>query len=180
VEDETDDTLLQVRPAFGNLKVKLFQVFDSPRRLLHLTLVLLAVLGDCRILAIDELAHPGDHVPPHRDGVSEVVDGGHHGVCSILVTHIAKCDNLLAGLAGLLGRHARVGVRGRRASDVGSGEKDEAVVICAEAEVEGAGALVVGCLERGGRSQAWLAERGDAVDGIEGEELRATNRVGHL
>jgi hypothetical protein len=119
---------------------------------------------------------------------SESADGGHHGVCSILVTHVAKCDDILATLAVFLVRHARVGMLGmlgRRASDVGSGEKGDVIVVFAKAEVEGAGALVVGRIEWGDgeaeRGRERLAELGDRVDeGIEGEELRATNRVGHL
>ena len=69
---------------------------------------------------------------------------------------------------------------------MGSGEKGNSVVIFAEAEVEGTGALVVGCLEWGnGETQygcKMLAEIWDAVEeGIEakGEELWA-KRAGHL
>jgi hypothetical protein len=55
-----------------------------------------------------------------------------------------------------------------RASDVGDGEKNDAVVVFSEAEVEGAGALVVGRLERGdgeaGRGREGLAGIGDEVD----------------
>ena len=75
VEDETDDALVRVRPAFGNLIVKLVQVVDNLRRLLHLALVLIALLGDRCILAIDKLAQPGGHIPPHPDEASEVANG---------------------------------------------------------------------------------------------------------
>jgi len=185
VEDEADDALVRVRPVFGNLIVKLVQVVDHRHRMVHLALVLLACRGDYRSLAINELAQPGDHALPHRDRAGEVADSDHHGVCSILVTHVTKCDNLLAGLTGFLSRHGGVSVRGRRASDVGSGEKDDTVVVFTEAEVEGAGALVVGRLERGNREaecgRERLAELGDGVEErVEGEEFRTTNRVGHL
>jgi hypothetical protein len=78
---------------------------------------------------------------------------------------------------------ARVGVR--RASDVGSGEKDDTNVVFSETKVEGAGAFVVGCFERGDgdaeRGHERLAELGDGVDeAVEGEELWASNIVGHL
>lgn len=63
---------------------------------------------------------------------------------------------------------------------MGSGEKDDALVAAAEAEVEGARALVVGRLERGDgeaeRGHEGLAELGDGVEEVEGEELRASNR----
>jgi len=45
MEDEADDALVRVRPAFGNLIVKLVEVVDNLRRLLHLALILLALIG---------------------------------------------------------------------------------------------------------------------------------------
>jgi len=65
---------------------------------------------------------------------------------------------------------------------VGSGEEGDAVIVTAEAEIERAGALIVGRLQRGDgeaeRGREGLAELGDRVDeGVEGEELRATERV---
>jgi hypothetical protein len=75
-------------------------------------------------------------------------DGAHYGIRSVPVAHIAESDDVLAWLAGALACHALVGVRGRRASDMGNGEKDDTVVVFAEAEIEGAGALVVGRPER--------------------------------
>ena len=67
---------------------------------------------------------------------------------------------------------------------MGNGEKDNAVVVFAEAKVEGPGALVMGRPERGDgeaeRGCERLAKLGDVVDdGVEGEELWAS-RVGYL
>ena len=68
---------------------------------------------------------------------------------------------------------------------MGSSEKDNMVIIFAEAEVEGTSALRVGCSEWGnGEAKCGcegLAELRDRVsEGIEGEELWATDRAGHL
>ena len=68
---------------------------------------------------------------------------------------------------------------------MGSSEKDNVLIIFAEAEIQGASALVVGCLERGnGKAKCrckWLAELRDGVDkAVEGVKLRATNGTGHL
>jgi len=189
VEDEADDSLARVRPTFRDLVVKAVQLFDPVLCPIHFVLVLLALPGGPRILALDKLAQPGDIILPYHDRAGEGADGGHDGVCSILVGRAAEGDDLLSGLAAVLARHARVGVHGGRASDVGSGEKDDAavvsIVVFSEAEVEGTGALVVGRLERGneeaGRGREGLAGIGDGVDeGVEGVELRATKRVGHL
>jgi hypothetical protein len=67
-----------------------------------------------------------------------------------------------------------VGVHRGKASDVGSGQKG-AVVVFAEAEVEGAGALVVGRLERGDgeaeRGREWLAEVMGSGRGLKGRSI---------
>jgi hypothetical protein len=55
---------------------------------------------------------------------------------SVYIAYISESDDVLAWLAGALARHALVGVRGRRASNMGSGEKDDTVVVSAEAEIE--------------------------------------------
>ena len=69
MEDETDDALVRVHPAFSNLIVKLVQVVDNLRRLLHLALVLIALLGDrC-------FSQSTNFIPPHRDEASEVTNG---------------------------------------------------------------------------------------------------------
>ena len=62
-----------------------------------------------------------------RERLCELVEGGHYARGSMLVAHIAEGDDVLAWLAGALARFGApgVGVRGRSASDVGSGEKDE-------------------------------------------------------
>jgi hypothetical protein len=103
----------------------------------------------------------------------------------MLVAHIAKGDDVLTWPAGVLEQHTLAGVHGRRASDVGSGEKDNAIVIFANTEVEGTSALIVGRLERGdGEAKCGcerLAELRDGVsEGVEREELRASCRPGHL
>ena len=93
VEDEANDVLVWVRHAFSDLIVKLVQVINNLHHPLHLMLILLALLGDCHILAIDELAQPGGHLHPHCNGVSEVANGGHHGICRVLVTRVANGDS---------------------------------------------------------------------------------------
>jgi hypothetical protein len=167
VEGGADDSLVGVRPALTNLVVKLVQVTDHPHRLLRLALAILTLLGDHRLLALDELAQPLDRLPRELDGASEVADGAHYGIRSVPVAHSAESDDVLAWLAGALACHARVGVLGRRTSDMGSGEKDDTIVVFAEAEIECAGALVVGRLERGDgeaeRRRERLAELGDGV-----------------
>jgi len=185
VEDAADDALVRVRPELGNLVVELVQGVDHLGRLLHLALDLQAPLGVSHVLAVDGFAQPLNHVLPHGDGASQGADSGHHGVCRVPVAHAAQRDDLLAGLAGALARHARVGKRGRRASNVGSGEEGDAVVVTAEAEIERAGALIVGRPERGDgeaeRGREGLAELVDGVsEGVEREELRATHRARHL
>jgi len=87
VEDAANDALLRVRPEPGNLVVELVQGVDHPGRLLHLTLDLQAPRGVGRVLTVDGLAQTLDRLLPHGDGLSEVADGGHHGICCILVAH---------------------------------------------------------------------------------------------
>ena len=97
MEDVAYGALVQVRPVFGDLIVKVVQGFDSSRHFLHHVLVPLAPLGDHRILALDELAaQPSDRILPHQEGVSEGFNGGHHGISSTLVPNVAEGDNLFA------------------------------------------------------------------------------------
>jgi len=68
---------------------------------------------------------------------------------------------------------------------VGSSEEGDAVVVTVETEVERTGTLEVGRSEWGDgeakRGCEGLAELGNEVDeGVEGEELRATQRAPHL
>jgi len=87
VEDAADDALLRVRPKLGNLVVELVQGVDHPGRLLHLILDLQAPRGAGCVLTVDGLAQTLDRLIPQGNGLSEVVDGGHHGVCCIPVAH---------------------------------------------------------------------------------------------
>ena len=87
----------RVRLAPSTFIVKLVQVVDDLRCLLHLALVLLTLLSDHCILAIDKLAQLGGHILPHRDGASESVNGGHHGIRSILETMSPRRRSRVAG-----------------------------------------------------------------------------------
>jgi hypothetical protein len=176
VEDESNTTLSRVRPKFGDVTVKIVLVVDTVCRLLHLVLVLLVLPGDRRSLAIDGLAQPGDIILPHLDGASKAADFDHHAVNSILVARGAQYGGPLAAPAVSLVRTARAaGLVRRRASHVGSSKKDDVVFLSAEMAIEGAGALVVGRLERGDgeaeRGREWLPELGDGV--LEGVEERS-------
>ena len=59
-----------------------------------------------------------------RERLSELVEGGHYARGSMLVAHIAERSARVAGWCPCA-MCPRVGVRGRSAGDVGSGEKDE-------------------------------------------------------
>lgn len=96
MEGGADDPLVGVCPALSNLVVELVQVVDHLRRLLYLELVRIALVGDRRTLALDELAQPLDRPASHLDGASKVVNSGHYARGSILVAHIAEGDDVFA------------------------------------------------------------------------------------
>ncbi|CUS10823.1 unnamed protein product [Tuber aestivum] len=152
VKDTANNALVRVGPELGNLVVELVQGVDPPGCFLHLALGLRLPCGVGHIRAVDGLTQPLDLPLPHGDGASKVADSSHHGR-----------DDLLAGLTATLGRHACIGKQGRRASNVGSGEEGDAVVITAEAEVEPYG-----------------TRRWGVSEGIHRKELWATHRAHHL
>ena len=79
----------------------------------------------------------------------ERANPGHDVGGGVLVGLAAKRDNLLAVPYAIRGRYARVAVHRGRASDMGSRDSEDVIVVTAAAEVEGDRALVVGRLGRG-------------------------------
>jgi len=178
VDDLADHALLHACPALEDLAVEGVDVDNLGLRLHDQVQVLLTPVGDLLRLSGCGLAHPAKDGLPVPDGAVEVGDGTHHALERVVVGRVAEGDDLLARAARLLVRQARVGMSGGRAGDVGASEEEDALAVGALAEVQGAGALVEGCLQRrdeeAERGREGLAEVGDrVVVGVEREHLGA-------
>ena len=137
VEDGTNGALWWGRPKPNDITVKFVYLLDLLLRLVHQIQVLPALSAHLFILllALGGLGQPSDIVTPYVDRASEVADRTQHARDSFAVALVSEHNDLLGSLAVSPARHARVGERGRRTSDVGSGEEDCALVGAADAEV---------------------------------------------